>query len=324
MPDRSTMRAAWIEEHGPSDVLRVGDRPLPEPRSHEVTIDVHAASINPRDWMIRAGSYPFRFMLPKLPVVLGSDVAGTIAEVGSEVTGFTVGDPVFAMVPSSDGFGGYAEVATVRATAVVRKPETMSFEEAAGVPLAALTALQALRDDARMQPGQAVVIVGASGGVGHYGIQIARALGASEVIGVCSERNLDLVRELGCDRAIDYRAERFQDVIEHADVVFDAVGRHHLGGVVPPLGRGGAYVTTVPSGRQMVDSLRTRLWPFGRRSRIVLVSSRGDDLRWLADLAEAGRFRSVIDRVEPLEQVAALHDHSRTFRSRGKNILRIR
>lgn len=194
------------------------------------------------------------------------------------------------------------------------------------MPLAALTALQALRDDARLRPGQRAVIVGGSGGVGHYGVQIARALGAAEVIGIASERNLDFLRELGCDRALDYRAGDPWEVLrgEDLDVVFDTIGRVGLAKASRALGPRGAYVTTVPSGRQIFDSIRTALWPFGRRSRIVLVRASGDDLAWLGRLAEEGRLRSTLDRVEPLENVAALHEHSRSFRTRGKNVLEIR
>jgi NADPH:quinone reductase-like Zn-dependent oxidoreductase len=274
--------------------------------------------------MIRAGTYIFRAMLPKPPVVLGSDVAGVVASVGSEVRRFRPGDRVFAMQPSSDGFGGYAEYAAVRESAVAPLPADLDFVSAAGIPLAGLTALQAIRDDGRFRADQSIVITAAVGGVGHYGVQIAKALGAGRIVGVCSAANHELARELGCDEVIDYREQDYTRTVKGIDLVFDAIGRGSLAKARPVLAEGGSYVTTIPSPGRAFDSLRTRLWPFGRRSRMALVRSNSADLELLARWATEGRLRTVVDRVEPLDGARALHDHSRSFRTRGKNILRVR
>ena len=317
----TTMHAVTIPEFGPSEVLTYGEQPTPEPRRRQVLVRVHAASINPRDWMIRSGTYVFKAMLPRLPFIPGSDVAGVVA--ASESPRFRPGDRVFAMVPSSDGFGGYAEYVAVRESALAPMPDGLPVAEAAAMPLAALTALQALRDDGRLRPGQRVVVVGAVGGVGHYGVQIARALEAGEVVGVCSEANHDLARELGCHRVIDYRKEDYTRLLHDVDLVFDTIGRGSLGAASRVLTHRGAYVTTVPTARAILDAVRTRLWPFGRRCRIVLVKSKGVDLELLASWTHEGRLRSVIDRTAPLADARLLHDHSRTFRTRGKNVLMI-
>ena len=316
------MKAVYFQQFGPSDVLRYGDWPQPEVTGRQVLIEVRAASINPRDWLIRSGRYFDGTLLPRLPFVLGSDVAGVVTEVGSNVRRFAVGDEVFAMQPTSDGFGAYAQYVAVREQAVAKKPSNMSFVEAAAMPLAALTALQALRDDARLRPSQRVVVVGASGGVGHYAVQIARAMGA-EVTGVCSTANVDLVRQLGAERVVDYKEQSFTDVLEGYDVVFDTIGREGLGTCSRVLAPGGVYVTTVPNVRNALASVRTRplAWLGGRRSAIVLVSSRGEDLEHLGRWVGEGKLRSVIDWVLPLVEAARAHDHSRTFRTRGKNVL---
>lgn len=319
----ATMQAVLLPEFGDMDVLRLADLPLPAFGPDDVLVRMHAASVNPRDWMIRAGTYPFRRTLPSLPFVLGSDVAGTIVRVGSEVDAFEVGDEVFAMVPTSYGFGAFAEYAAVPSNALAIKPSGVSFPEAAAAPLAALTALQAIRDDGRMRSGARVVVVGASGGVGHYGIQIARALGASTVVGVCSGRNAEMVRDLGADRVVDYRSEPFPDALaddEPYDLVFDAIGRHSLAKCKRIMTRRGAYVTTVPSAGIMFDAIRTFVWRFGRTARIVLVASKGSDLSLLAQWMAAGKLRSAIDRTAPLAGFAELLGHSRTFRTRGKNV----
>lgn len=319
------MKAVFFEEFGDSSVLRYGDWPDPEPGPNEVLIDVHAASVNPRDWLIREGRYFAKPILPKLPFILGSDVAGVVAAVGHQVQQFQPGDEVMAMRPSSDGFGGYAERIAVRASAVAPKPPSMSFAEAAALPLAALTSLQALRDNANLRHGQTVLVVGASGGVGTYAVQIAACLGA-EVTGVCSAKNADFVRTLGAQNVIDYQTERFQDVGGSYDVVYDTIGRESLKSCRTVLKSRGVYVTTVPNVANALASARSRLlgWLLGQRSRMVLVRSSSTDLELLSGWIEEKRLKSVIDLQVPLAEAARAHDHSRTFRTRGKNILLVR
>ncbi|MEM1182142.1 MAG: NAD(P)-dependent alcohol dehydrogenase [Acidobacteriota bacterium] len=315
------MQAIHIAGYGGTEVLELVDAPDPKPKAGEVVIRSRAASVNPRDWMIRSGRYPFRWMLPKLPFVLGSDVSGVVGAVGEGVDGFVPGEPVAAMVPSSDGFGAYAEQVAVRATSVVPKPATVSFEAAAAVPLAGLTALQAIRDEGRLRPGQRVVVAGASGGVGHFGVQIARLLGAAEVVGVCSAANVDFVRDLGCSQVIDYRQERYEDKLRGVDLIFDAVGRTGFARARRALTPRGTYVSTVPGGALIAQIARTRLWPWGQRAAFVGVRSRGADLATLMRWMEEGRLRATIDQTRPLDRVRELHEHSRSFRTRGKNLI---
>ena len=321
------MKAVYIERFGPSNVLIHGERPQPKPRANEVLIEVHATGVNPRDWLISSGRYPLRFMLPRLPFILGSDVSGVVAEVGSRVEGWKPGDEVFAMVPSSRGFGAYAELVAVPASAVARKPRGVTHEEAAGAPLAALTAFQALRDNARMRKGHRVLVAGASGGVGHYAVQIAKAFGA-EVTGVCSGGNVELVEGLGADHVVDYEKEKFQEVARHHEVVFDVIGRENPGSCAEVLRPGGTYVTTIPGPSTVLTMLRSRLRSAfasrAKRFEVVLVRASGSDLEKIGWMMEDGHVKTVVDSVYPLADAAEAHDRSRTFRTRGKLILKVR
>ncbi len=321
------MKAVYIERYGPSDVLIYGDRPQPAPKPDEILVEVHAASVNPRDWLIRSGRYQLKWLLPRFPLILGSDVAGIVAEVGERVRRFEPGDKVYGMVPSSRGFGGYAEYAVIPDSAVARIPEHMSFEEAAGLPLAGLTAYQALVRNAGMGPGEKVLVIGASGGVGHYAVQIARALSA-QVTGVCSTANVEMVRRLGAEQVIDYKQERFQDSAQEFDIVFDTIGRESLASCARVLKPGGTYVTTVPGFGTMLAMARSRLLSKlsrqARRSEVVLVEADGTDLDAMTDQAKAGELETVVDTVYPLEEAVKAHDRSRTFRTRGKLILKVR
>ncbi len=320
------MKAVYFERFGPSDVLIYGDRPRPVLKPDEVLIEVHAASVNPRDWLIRDGRYQLKRLLPPLPLILGSDVAGVVAEVGERVERFRAGDEVYAM-QSPTRFGGHAELFAVVESAVARKPSNMSWEEAAGVPLAGLTAWQALRGNARMKAGDRVLVVGASGGVGHYAVQIARALGA-RVTGVCSTANIELVRRLGAQRVIDYKQERFHDLEDRYDVVFDVIGRESPKTCAPVLRPGGTYVTTIPGPgtllRMAGSRLASTLFRRARRSEVILVAARGSDLEAMTELIEAGELQTIVDSVYPLAEAAKAHDKSRTFRTRGKLILEVR
>jgi NADPH:quinone reductase-like Zn-dependent oxidoreductase len=316
------MKAILIESFGGPEVLRCAEVAEPRLRPDQVLIAVRAAAINPRDVLIRAGRYVFRRFLPKLPFILGSDLAGEILEIGSEVRGFAVGDEVMAMVPTSDGFGAYAERAAVRASVVVHKPRHFSFLEAAAVPLAGLTALQALRDNGRLVAGQRVVIVGASGGVGGFAVQVAKSLGA-EVVAVCSAANHGLVKELGANLALDYRDPGFREQTGACDVVFDVFGKERPADWRFQLRPRATFVTTVPKAVTIRAALLSLL-PWQRpRVRIALVRSSGKDLEILSAWATAGRLRVEIDQVRPLESVAELHEHQSRWHSRGKNVLEI-
>jgi NADPH:quinone reductase-like Zn-dependent oxidoreductase len=325
------MQAAYIEAFGGNEVVQVGPRPVPECGARQVLIEVHAASVNPRDWLLRDGRYVFRHLVLGFPKILGSDVAGVVAACGRHVRDLQVGDRVVAMQTTLGQMGGYAEYMAVDRRAVGRVPDGVDFEQAAGLPVAGLTALQGLRDDIRLRGDERVAVIGASGGVGHYAVQIAKHLGA-RVVGVCSAANEALVRELGADETLDYRSV---DVVAElagsggVDAVYDAIGKGSLRRYVPCLREGGRYLSTVPNGENTKDQLRTattRLLgvPAGPTSRTVLCRPRGRDLEVLTGMIEIGALRTVIDSVYPLAEVREALARSRTQRARGKIILRVR
>jgi NADPH:quinone reductase-like Zn-dependent oxidoreductase len=288
---------------------------------------VRAASVNPRDWLLREGRYVFRHFMRGFPIVPGSDVSGVVAEVGPDASRFKLGEAVFGMQTPFGNMGGYAEYVAISERALARKPERTSHEEAAAVPCAALTAYGALVGIARIGPQSRVLIIGASGGVGSYAVQLAKALGAS-VTGVTSTGNVSLVQSLGADRVIDYKTERFGSVIRDQDVVFDTIGKESLKSCRSVLARRGRYVTTIPSARTVMQSALSRCLRFltgGQTpsAHVVFVRASGDDLERIGALMAEGRIRSVIDSVYPLSEVRAAHERSRSWRTRGKLVLQV-
>jgi NADPH:quinone reductase-like Zn-dependent oxidoreductase len=320
------MRAAAIDGYGGSDRLVVRDLPDPgPPGSGQVLLRVRAASVNPIDWKIRRGS--LRLVMPaKFPLVLGHDVAGEVVEVGPEVTRFQPGDAVFGGVDVIRQGGSCAELALARDSALSAKPEGLSFEEAAALPMASLTALQALRDKGELGAGEKVLVNGAAGGVGHFAVQIAFALG-SHVTAVTSRRNFDFVRGLGAHETIDYEEEDFAGRDETWDVVFDAVTSHTYPDCADVLSSdGGVYVATLGGPRLMAWIGLTSLGGlFGqrRRARLVMGKYRADDLAFLARLVSQGRLRPEIQEVFPLEEIREAHDLSESGHVRGKVVVRV-
>lgn len=215
-----TMQARGFRHYGGVEVLEPLTLPVPTPGPNEVRIKVAAAGVNPADWRLRSGQFRFAMRL-KLPFVPGSDIAGVVAAVGPQVSQFRPGDAVYAMTPAAQG-GGYAEYAVIAAEHAAQAPQGISFAQAAGTPLVALTALQALRDKAELQAGQRLLVYGASGGVGSFAVQIGKAMGA-EVTAAASGRNRELVAGLGADAVLDYTAEDVTAARERYDVIFDAV-----------------------------------------------------------------------------------------------------
>jgi NADPH:quinone reductase-like Zn-dependent oxidoreductase len=313
------MRAVVLKRYGPPEVLRLDDYPRPEIGPRDVLIRTHAAAINPIDWRIRSGS--LRFVLPlRLPLVLGYDVSGVVEAVGSQISSLRVGEEVFSFLDRVSG-GGYAEYAVASESVVVPKPQNLSHVEAAALPLAASTALQCLRDFGRLAPGQSVLINGASGGVGSYAVQLAKAMGA-EVTGVCSTRNIELVRSLGADHVIDYTAQDFTRQDRQYDVVLDAVAKSSFWacrGILKPRGR---FVTDMPTPPNYLAHGLTALLG-GRQARAMLARPRGDDLRILKRLAEEGKLRPLVDRVFPLDEAAEAHQTSQAGHVRGKLVLQV-
>ena len=325
------MRAIVARGHGGPKVLRTEEVERPEARGKKVLIEVRAAGVNPVDWRIRRGELrPLSFLLPHR--VPGRDVAGVVVELGDEVRGFEVGGRVFAMLDGASG-GGYAEYAVAGEGAVAPMPENLSFEQAAGVPLAALTAVQAIRDALRevtrnaphaCDTGQLerrrVLINGASGGVGTFAVQFAKISGA-EVTAVCGAESAALARELGAAHVVDYKEEDFAWHQERYDVIFDVVGNRSFGVCKRALRPAGVYVTTEPGARNFLSQVATI--PAHKKARVVLVKPSGEDLSLLKQLFEAGRLRVVLDSVYPLEEAAEAHAHGETGHTRGKIVLRV-
>jgi NADPH:quinone reductase-like Zn-dependent oxidoreductase len=320
------MRAAVIDGYGGSERLVVRDVPDPGPPGPgQVLVRVRAASVNPIDWKIRQGG--MRLIMPaQFPLVLGYDLAGEVVEVGPEVTRFQPGDAVFGGLDVRRQGGSYAELALARDTALALKPEALSFEEAAALPLAGLTALQALRDKGELAAGERVLVNGASGGVGHLAVLIAFALGA-RVTGVTSRRNLAFVQSLGAHEVIDYEEEDFSDRDDAWDVIFDAVANHTYTDCEPALARdGGIYVTTLGSPKLMAWIGLTALGGLfgqGKRARMVINKFKAEDLAVLTHLVGQGRLHPEIQEVFPLEHIRAAHDASEAGHVRGKIVVRV-
>jgi NADPH:quinone reductase-like Zn-dependent oxidoreductase len=324
--DAETMKAVVYRCYGSPDVLRIEDIEKPTPADDEVLIKVHAASINPLDWHYMRGS-PYIMRLgtgvgaPK-EIRLGVDYAGTIEAVGSAVKRFKPGDEVFG-----GRTGAFAEYIVAReGRALAMKPPNVTFEQAAAVGIAGITALQALRDHGKVEPGQKVLINGASGGVGTFAVQIAKALGA-EVTGVCSTRNVDMVRAIGADHVFDYKKEDYTESGEQYDVIVDMVGNHSLLANRKVLGPDSTYVMVGgPKGnwlKPLMGPIKALvLSPFVSQDfGMMLAKFSEEDLEALADLMQSGKLTPVIDRHYSLNEVPAAMRYSEEGRARGKIII---
>lgn len=314
------MKAAVFDEFGPVSVMQIRDMPRPEITSDQILVELHATSINPIDWKIREGMMKMRFG-EELPQILGFDAAGTVVEVGDQVNKFQVGDQIYGR--SVDGTGKcYAEYVALDPGMVARKPQGLSYLEAGAMPLAALTALIGLRDCGELQEGQRVLIIGASGGVGTYAVQIAKCMGA-HVTGVCSARNLDLARELGADEVIDYTCEDVLAADEPYDVVYDTVGSQQVDSAREVLTENGVYMTLVPvPGIEFFIPGQTER--VARSGYFVAWTPSAADLEILSEWVEAGRLTTVIDSQFDLDQIHAAHERSETLHARGKIVVSIK
>jgi NADPH:quinone reductase-like Zn-dependent oxidoreductase len=326
------MKAVVYTDYGPPDVLQIRDIKKPVPNEDQILVKVRAASVNPYDWhFIRGTPYIMRLMMagirkPKDPR-LGVDYAGTVEAVGKNVTQFKPGDEVFG-----NKSGAFAEYLCARADrAVVLKPANITFEQAAGVPVAGLTALQGLRDKGKVQPGQKVLINGASGGVGTFAVQVAKSFGA-DVSGVCSGRNVDLVRSLGADHVIDYTKEDFSKGDERYDVILDNVGTQPLSGFRRVLKPNGICVMIGGGGPNegkwvgpMARPIKALLMsPFiSQKIGMMMAEGNKDDLNTLADLMQSGKVTPVIDRTYPLSEIREAVRYVETGRARGKVIITV-
>jgi len=300
----ATMKAVRIHEFGDADVLRYEDVERPEPQADEVLVQVRAAGVNRVDCTARQSPVP-GITAGHLPYILGWDIVGSVVALGEGVTQFAVGDEVYGMPRFPDEAKGYSEYVAAPVADLALKPHGMTHEEAAGVPLAGLTAWQALFDTAHLQAGQTILITGGSGGVGHYAIQFAKWQGA-RVIATTSTRNVEFVRDLGADVIVDYTRQALTDIAKDVDVVLDTIGgdvlRESFGAV-----KHGGLVISLPAQlgvKEIGDGLAPR---YGVTFVVIAVHPSGTQMAEVAKLADAGRLTTHLDAVFPLEAVAQAH-----------------
>ncbi len=319
------MKAIVYTKYGTPDVLRLKDVEKPTPKDDEVLIKIHAASVNAYDWhFLTADIFLIRLMggglLKPKDTRLGADVAGRVEAVGKDVKQFQPGDDVYGMVR-----GGFAEYACAPEIALALKPSNLSFEEAAAVPMAAVTALQGLRDEGQIQAGQKVLINGASGGVGTFAVQIAKSFGA-EVTAVCSTGNLDQARSIGADHVIDYTKEDFTKNGQQYDLILAANGYHPLSAYKRALTPKGIYVMAGGSMTQIFQSMLMGSMMSetgGRKMGGVSAKRSQKDLVILKELLEAGKIKSIIDRQYPISETAEALRYLGAGHARGKVVITV-
>ncbi len=321
------MKAAIINQYGRSGVLHIADIDRPTPGPNDVIVKVAAASLNPRDWLTMRGLYQARKSLEPFPITLGSDFSGEIVQLGALVSNFELGNKVFGMQPLRGKFGAFAQYVKIDATAIAAKPDGVNHIDAAAMPCAGMTSFQTLHNIAQVKAGETVLVNGASGGVGVYALQIAKALGA-RVVAVCGPDNADLCASLGADAVINYRQENFEDHTTAFDVVYDVIGRSGPKRSAGCLKPGGRYITTIPSVKTAAVAARSwlasKILPGKRKtSHLVLVKPQPADLDAMAQMLLFGKLRSVIDSRHDLNDIEQAFERSQTWRARGKIIIDI-
>jgi NADPH:quinone reductase-like Zn-dependent oxidoreductase len=308
---KTTMKAIVVHEYGGPEVLKYEDVPRPEPKEDQILIRVIAAGVNPVDAYIRSGKY--RLVTP--PFIPGSDIAGIVEKAGPRVTKFKPGDAVFAYTNLKRG-GGYAEYALTTEHEAAAKPESLSYVEAAAVPIVTLTAWQALVDTAKLSPGQTVLIHGGSGGVGTFAMQVAKARGA-KVIATASTTNQDLLKQLGADVAIDYTKQKFEEVAKNVDVVLDSVGKDTLARSYGVMKKGGIIVSIVATPDHAELDKR------GIRGESISVEPNSGELAEIGKLIDAGKINVIVSQTFPLADAAKAQEQVATGHTRGKIILKV-
>ena len=309
----STMKAARAHDYGGLEVLKYEDAPRPEPADDEILVRVYAAGVNPVDAKVRAGM--FKQPGAKMPLTPGYDISGVVEKTGAKATKFKAGDEVYAYL-SLQRAGAYAEYAIAKESELAAKPKTLTHEQAAAVPLAALTAWQALFEKAKMTEGQTVLIHGGSGGVGSFAVQIAKARGA-KVIATASAANQDFLKELGADQAIDYRAQKFEEVAKDVDVVLDTVAGETLRRSYDVVKKGGFIVSVLE------PPAKAELEKRGIRGAVFLVQPHAQQLTEIAKMIDSGKVKPFVSQTLPLAEAAKAHAAIETGHTRGKIVLKV-
>lgn len=308
------MKAIRMHQFGGPEVLKLEEVPIPKINNDEVLIKVHAAAINPVDWKIREGLRKEKFPTT-FPLTPGWDVSGVIETVGQDIKILKKGDEVYSR-PDLTKNGAYAEYIVVKANLVSHKPKTLNHENAAAVPLAGLTAWQGLFDHGQLQAGQKVLIHAAAGGVGTFAIQFAKWKGAY-VIGTASEKNIEFLKLLGADKVIDYKKEKFEDVVHDIDLVLDTLGGDVQRRSLQTLKKGGRLITILkPENQEEAGVKHIHIEGFTAQSH-------PDQLEHIAQLIDAGKVKPVIAKIMRLEQAAEAQELSKEGHSRGKIVLRV-
>src|SRR3954471_12625731 len=307
-----TMKAIVLHEYGELELLKYEDAPRPEPKENEVLVRVIACGVNPADPLVISGQLAKEFGT-HLPLIPGYDVAGVIEKIGAKVSKLKVGDAVYGYALFG---GGWAEYAVLAENEAALKPKSLSFVDAAAVPLAALTAWQALIDVAKLSAGQTVLIHGGSGGVGSFAVQIAKSRGA-RVLATASSANQDFLKQLGADVSIDYSTTKFEEVAHDVDVVLDTVGRDTLARSYQVVKKGGIVCTLV--GRTDADELAKH----GIRGVSIAVKPDAGELAEIAKLIDAGKLKPIVSQVWPLSDAAKANEQAKTHHTRGKLVLKI-
>ena len=311
---KPTMKAIVVHEYGGPEVLKYEDVPRPEPKDDQILVRVIAAGVNPVDDASRSPKYA-KFFGITLPFIPGYDIAGVVEKTGAKITKLKEGDSVYAYL-SLKGGGGYAEYAVATEVEAASKPKSIGFVEAAGVPVVALTAWQALIDTAKLSAGQTVLIHGGSGGVGSFAIQIAKARGA-KVIATASTANQDLLKQLGADVAIDYTKQKFEDVAKDVDVVLDSVGKDTLARSYGVVKKGGFIVTLVAR----ID--QAELDKHGIRGASLGVEPNSNELAEIGKLIDEKKIKVVVSQTFPLSEARKAQEQAATGHTRGKIVLKV-
>lgn len=322
------MKAIVSNKYGTPDVLELTEMETPIPEDNQVLVKVHAASVNYGNLVLLKGEpflarFAFGLLKPKYSIP-GGDIAGTVEAVGKDVKQFQPGDEVFGDL-SGCGWGGFAEYVSVPENAVALKPSNLSFEEAAAVPMAAVTALQALRDKGKIQSGQKVLINGASGGVGTFAVQIAKSFGA-EVTGVCSTRKLDILQSIGADICLDYTKDDFTKKTQRYDLILGVNGHHSISSYKRALSPNGIFVHVGGSGAQLFQAMTLGPWismTGKKKMGSFLQRANQKDLIIMKELLEAGQVKPVIDRCYKLDEVPEAFKYFEEGHAQGKVVISV-
>ncbi|MBT3189508.1 MAG: NAD(P)-dependent alcohol dehydrogenase [Anaerolineae bacterium] len=319
------MKKVIHTEYGPPSLLHFAEVEKPAPKDDEVLVKIHAASLNAYDWhLLTADIFLVRFetgLFKPKGTRIGADIAGRVEAVGKNVTQFKSGDEVYADLASCGG-GGFAEYVTVPENYLAFKPANFSFEESAAVPMAAVTALQGLRDEGKIQAGHKVLINGASGGVGTYAVQLAKHFGA-KVTAVCSTRNVEMVRSLGADHVIDYTQENFTEGDEKYDLILGVNGYHPLSAYKRTLTSEGRYVMAGGTSKQIFSAVLfgALISTKGKKMSIVSAKPNQKDLDFMRELLEANKVKSIIDKVFKVDVIAQALAYIGEGHARGKVVI---